>query len=428
MKKNHLLRLSLITLIALLASCSDDKKEDDNTTGGPEEEITLSGTYIGQLTVTPVGALADQPAVNISNLLVHIEPHPQAQTLQLVIRDFEYESQEYGTISVPSYYEKEANKVKLEAQKTLSIINLGAFEAKLIGGVSNNQLEFDATLSTPPKDQQKAEPRYQLRFDGERTTQTFTNYIFDFEQWGSNGLFPGNEAPYTQPLPEYEGLTWATTDSEVKRLIDRERMTDYTVKPSTEAASERTSAEIRTLEAVGDNLLQIPTVYAGQLYLGTFTDKLTPPHSGIKLGVPFAHKPTTFKGYYKYAPGNTYYACPDPSQPRIVQETDQEDQALIVAYLYEVSSYEADQEIITLDEISSSERVVAEAKRVVTATNTDAFEEFSSNFKWKESHSYDPNKKYRLALYFTASKDGNRFSGAPGSRLLVDYIRILVEQ
>ena len=41
---------------------------------------------------------------------------------------------------------------------------------------------------------------------------------------------------------------------------------------------------------------------------------------------------------------------------------------------------------------------------------------------------YDPTKKYRFAIVFSSSKNGDKFSGAPGSTLIVDNVKVVAEK
>ena len=53
------------------------------------------------------------------------------------------------------------------------------------------------------------------------------------------------------------------------------------------------------------------------------------------------------------------------------------------------------------------------------------YKEVTLNLEYKKE--YDSNKKYRFAVIFSSSKDGDKFSGAPGSTLTVDALTILSE-
>jgi hypothetical protein len=46
------------------------------------------------------------------------------------------------------------------------------------------------------------------------------------------------------------------------------------------------------------------------------------------------------------------------------------------------------------------------------------------DFKFKDGKNFDPAKKYKLAVVCSSSKDGDKFSGAPGSVLYVDDLEV----
>lgn len=47
--------------------------------------------------------------------------------------------------------------------------------------------------------------------------------------------------------------------------------------------------------------------------------------------------------------------------------------------------------------------------------------------EYKKDKEYDPNKKYKFAVIFSASKDGAAYNAAVGSRLLIDDVTIVNE-
>ena len=111
-----------------------------------------------------------------------------------------------------------------------------------------------------------------------------------------------------------------------------------------------------------------------------------------------------------------------PQVPVVVNE-DLSDACLIEAFLYQVSSSASESEVLTLNNIRSSDRVVARGS-FSTDKAVDSFEEFEFNFRWNDGVSYDANQDYRLVILATASKEGEFYSGAPGSTLLIDNLRI----
>lgn len=58
------------------------------------------------------------------------------------------------------------------------------------------------------------------------------------------------------------------------------------------------------------------------------------------------------------------------------------------------------------------------------AGSHESYVDFNVSFEWKEGKSWDASKKYKLAIVCSSSKDGDKFSGAPGSVLYVDDLKV----
>lgn len=141
-----------------------------------------------------------------------------------------------------------------------------------------------------------------------------------------------------------------------------------------------------------------------------------------EFGVPFYQKPTHFKGSYKYTPGSTYYRCDDPSKSNIVEVDDEKtDAPAINAILYEVNDYS---ESLTGMDILTSPKIVAIARAADNETHV-TYKDFNVEFDYLQT--YDASKKYKLAIVCSSSKDGDKFCGAPGSKLIVDEFEIVTE-
>ena len=91
--------------------------------------------------------------------------------------------------------------------------------------------------------------------------------------------------------------------------------------------------------------------------------------------------------------------------------------------LYEVSSFTDTEEYLTGLDIFTSDKVVAIAQ--LFSGEQDSFKEFELTLNYKKA--YDPAKKYRFAVIFSSSKDGDKFSGAPDSELVIDEVEIINE-
>ena len=180
----------------------------------------------------------------------------------------------------------------------------------------------------------------------------------------------------------------------------------------------------------------IPKVTSGSLFLGTFETDIQNTLNSTKFGNPYYSKPISVQFSYKYTPGAVYYTCPDPVKAEAVTEDpNTTDECSVTAVIYEVPYWE------TVDPDDANNK--AYDKRLTGAnlyTNTDqviAMATFSSGVQedYKDitltlnyEKDYDPTKKYRFAIVFSSSKNGDKFSGAPGSTLIVDNVKVVAEK
>ena len=96
------------------------------------------------------------------------------------------------------------------------------------------------------------------------------------------------------------------------------------------------------------------------------------------------------------------------------------DQGALSAVLYEVDNYT---EFLNGETIFNSDKIVAIAQLITG--QQDSFKEFDLTLDYKQQ--YNPAKKYRFAVIFSSSKDGDKFCGAGGSELIVDEVEIINE-
>lgn len=166
----------------------------------------------------------------------------------------------------------------------------------------------------------------------------------------------------------------------------------------------------------------IPAITSGSLFTGKFdilaaiTDKL----SSTKFGIAYDKKPLRFKGYYKYTPGEKFI---DGTDVENIVTKDQTDECAIQAVLYEA---ETDDFTLTGHDINDSDKRVAVAA-LSDGTAKAAWTSFDIPFTWLEGKTYDPAKKYKLAIVCSSSKEGDLFKGAGGSTLLIDEFEVVGE-
>lgn len=196
----------------------------------------------------------------------------------------------------------------------------------------------------------------------------------------------------------------------------------YVVVPSDDAKSGK-AARVETVYTKGVDMvfISVPVVTSGTVFNGAFIINTSNTLNSTKFGYPCTKKPVAFKGSYKYAPGKDYYFCPDPKKAHSAAiDKTKTDVPALNAVLYEVGSYAFD--VLTGEDLLTSDKIVAIAP--VDGKAQASYTDFNVSFKFSENKVFDAAKKYKLAIVCSSSKDGDKFSGAPGSVLFVDNLEV----
>ena len=146
------------------------------------------------------------------------------------------------------------------------------------------------------------------------------------------------------------------------------------------------------------------------------TDKL----NCTKFGIVYDKKPVSFKGYYKYTPGEKFIDGTDVSN---IVTLDQVDECSIQAVLYEAATSDF---TLTGHDINTSEARVAVAALSDGSAKAE-WTAFDLAFEWLDGKTYDPSKTYKLAIVCSSSKEGDFFKGAGGSTLMIDELEVTGE-
>mgnify|MGYP002597409093 FL=1 len=167
-------------------------------------------------------------------------------------------------------------------------------------------------------------------------------------------------------------------------------------------------------------------IAAGNLFLGTFEvlNALTNPLKATKFGIPTDAVPSRIQGYYKYKAGEKFYELDKSAPDKLKWIPDKTDIFNIYAVFYEST-----EDMKTLDgtnALAEDNPNILAVARITDAKETDEWTEFDLPFVFRPGKSVDPVKldegRYNLAIVFSSSIDGDRFSGAPGSTLCVDEV------
>ncbi len=168
---------------------------------------------------------------------------------------------------------------------------------------------------------------------------------------------------------------------------------------------------------------------AGSLFIGKFDilNAMQDALKATKFGTPFVNIPRSLKGYYKYAPGETFFET--DGKGNLVQVPGKVDKFNIYAVFFEAvkgmemldgyNVLSADNaNIVAVAEINDADRVAA-----------GEWTSFNIPFVYREGKEIDPQElidgKYSITIVFSSSIDGDYFSGAPGSTLLIDEVSLV---
>ena len=254
--------------------------------------------------------------------------------------------------------------------------------------------------------------------------------IYDFEDWtaGVEGQAPD--------MTFYNPNGWGSSNAGAQMLKAMHYTDSYVVMETDDAHSGEKAALIKSIDTKGGSLLgiAIPKVTTGSLFLGNFVVDILNTLNSTKFGIPYDKKPLSLKGWYKYTPGPEYYIVNETPYAQhcheaVLDET-KTDEFMISAVLYETDEYDLSDWSDCLTGTADAESNIYTSSRIaaiaqLTGGEQAEWTEFNLNLEWKKD--YNPEAKYRFAIICSASKDGDKFWGAPKSTLIVDDFELVSE-
>lgn len=160
----------------------------------------------------------------------------------------------------------------------------------------------------------------------------------------------------------------------------------------------------------------------GNLFLGMFnvSSALKAPLTATRFGIPFRKTPKTIRGYYKFKSGE--------------QMTDEngdvisgKDNFNIYALFYENTDENGNQVVVDGTNSNDSPYLVLYGK-IDGQTETENWTEFSFDMQPMNGKKIDPERLrkfgYNFSIIFSSSLQGDIFTGAVGSTLLIDEVDI----
>lgn len=396
-------------------------KTSENLTLGTCD-LDINGTIEGEKALITIGVEVVDGMVKGTKVVVNFNGTKLAadQSSEAVITAFTIDS-EYVTIQ------------PIIENKNITFYVTDTIPAEILASlVPEIKISDKATISPKSGEQQDfSKPvKYTVTSEDGITVTEYTvtvggkARVYDFEEW-----VPGN--PGQEPENTFFEVAggWSSSNTGAFLLKQFFQLTDRVpVTQNTDAHSGKSAARIETLDTKGEDkvIAKVPKVTTGTLFLGAFKPDLSNTLASTKFGIPFATKPTVLKGFYKYTPGEVYYQASKEAPHEATAVEGKKDECSINAILYEVSTFDDEDyaEYLTGVDVNTSDRLVAVAQ-LEDGTAKSEYTSFEIEFKYLKT--YDPAKKYRLSIICSSSKDGDSFSGAPGSVLFVDDFELISE-
>lgn len=254
--------------------------------------------------------------------------------------------------------------------------------------------------------------------------------VYDFETWVAG--VEDQEPEYTFYNPE----GWCSSNTGAQMLKAFGLADRYVVEATSDAHSGEKAALITSIDTKGQNMgiAIVPKVTTGSLFLGEFKTDISNTLNSTKFGIPYSAKPVSLKGWYKYTPGADYYVVNEQPYDEhcheaVLDET-KTDEFMISVVLYETDEYDTTNWSDCLTGVADTENNIYTSSRIAAIAQLNGGEqtewkEFELTLEWKKEYNIDT--KYRMAIICSASKDGDKFWGAPGSTLIVDDFELLAE-
>ena len=188
----------------------------------------------------------------------------------------------------------------------------------------------------------------------------------------------------------------------------------------------------RSTGAAG-NIFKMP-IAAGNLFVGDFNaktatgDPLGSTHFGSGDFSIITKKPLKFTGYYQYKPGEKV----TDRQKKVLEGVVDQGDIYAVLFRNTVKDADGNDQTFYLDgnNVKTSPQIVATAFVGPVDKTEGGWQRFDIPFTYLKD--IDPevlaNRGYSLAIVFTSSVEGANFQGAVGSQLLIDEVKVIVDE
>jgi hypothetical protein len=248
-------------------------------------------------------------------------------------------------------------------------------------------------------------------------------YAYGFEHWEAASPSDRYETPVEYDPLQRRSAPWDSGNKGIAIYRQYPDASQYPVRRTTESAEGLYAAEMITQKGPGSILgfIHIPIV-AGSLFTGVLNplNALKNPLLATSFGQPFDEKPLRLTGHYLYHAGEGVYIDSQGNPRRELRDS---------CAVYAVF-FRSDATLERLDgtNILTHPNIVAVAMMPPedrAGTPGKGFKAFDVPFEYRGNHLVDfKTNTYKLALVFSSSFLGDSYEGTPGSRLVVDDVRI----
>lgn len=314
------------------------------------------------------------------------------------------------TAIIPSFTLSEKAKVDsislFLAEKWVKRLDLNSpLDLSVLKDVENDYIQYTISAEDPNK-----QTIYKIAAD----RLLDPSLVFTMDKWSATGepegLASSNQATGLLPIfGIFVPKPVAKSDDGIVRIVTSR--TDAIKSPST----------------------LVPAITAGTMFTGTFNMNFAMSNQlkCTQFGIPYRDEPKTFKVIYKYTPGPQFFhqivVDSLDKKGKVIKDNVAElvsgrtDECSINAYLYEVSSYDE-----TLDgtNINDPDNTVIMKALLPNGKATTEYTTQDISFEPTGKGSYDPSKKYKIAIVCSSSKDGDKFEGAPESTLYIKHLEV----
>lgn len=175
-------------------------------------------------------------------------------------------------------------------------------------------------------------------------------------------------------------------------------------------------ATLVTRKGIKMGLINVPLV-AGSMFTGVMDAAMvaTDPSGATKFGQPVTEEPYLIRGFYKYKSGQQM----TDAQGNPINGKDKGTIAVVF--------YEADNNLtLNGSNLYTHPSIIAQASFHPTDTEGDSFQPFTLSLEKTSSAVVDfVRHRYKMALVFSSSAEGDKYTGAEGSCLMIDEVEVL---